>query len=261
MKQSKSSSKISIGVDVIIPVYNSINTLKQAIESILNQTVEVARILVIDDGSDVETLEYLKTEITKLPKVEVFYNDHSGLPGKMRRIGVVNSDAPWIAFLDSDDWWEPTKIEKQLFLAQKYCADLVCSNGNAVKNDKLVGTVLSQESGFISFKDLLKDNKIINSSVIVKKSKFVKCGEYESDFQSRGVEDYCMWLRFTQFGKIFFHNENLLNYRILEDSLSRQFKEDPRVFALVNFYRWLREVDLLSAKAQIKILRLIKKEI
>jgi glycosyltransferase involved in cell wall biosynthesis len=246
-------------VDVIIPTFNSKEWLKTAIESVINQTETVERIIVVDDGSDTEFKEYIDSEIRGMSKVTVITSSHTGLPGKMRGIGLANSTSEWVAFLDADDWWEKDKLAIQLDIALKYKVDFVCTNATSWKNSLNVGQTVECENGFIEKNDLLADNKVINSSVLIRRKIFDLCGEYEASFQTRGVEDYCMWLRYRHFGKIYFVNQDLVNYRIVESSLSRRFHSNPRIFAHINYFRWLRDRKQLTIWQSRKIKKYLLK--
>jgi glycosyltransferase involved in cell wall biosynthesis len=233
-------------IDVVIPTFNSKECLKIAVESVNNQTLMVNRIIIVDDGSDPEFIDYLASEIRELDKVMVVTNSHSGLPGKMRKIGLTYSSSEWVAFLDADDWWESDKLSVQLKIALQKEADLVCTNAISWKNAAKIGPTVQCENGFLRTEDLMADNKVINSSVLVRRKILDLCDEYESSFQTRGVEDYCMWLRFSHFGKLYFLDQPLVNYSVVDGSLSRQFQSNPRIFAHISYYRWLRDRDMLN---------------
>ena len=108
MKSEKST------IDVIIPTFNSQEFLLEGLASCFNQTYPVNQVIIVDDGSTDEFLDYLSVMKSRFPKLKVIYNHHTGLPGIGRQIGIDSSDAEWVAFLDSDDYWAPEKIEKQI---------------------------------------------------------------------------------------------------------------------------------------------------
>ena len=97
-------------VSVIIPTYNRRAMLLEAIDSVLAQSVTAFELIVIDDGSTDGTAEHL-TRLGKTIRIERI--EHSG-PAAARNRGVALARAPLIAFLDSDDLWAPTKLERQL---------------------------------------------------------------------------------------------------------------------------------------------------
>ena len=247
-----------MSVDVVIPTYNCRELLIRAVDSALKQSLEVNRIIVMDDGSDKPTIDFMKEHLGSLSKVELYYNEHSGLPGKLRGAGVRKSQAQWIAFLDSDDWWEPNKLENQLTVARQEKVDLVCTNAETWESGVSKGNLLNLESGSILIQQLINDNSVINSSVLVNRLTLLRCDEFASDFQTRGVEDYCMWLRFLSFGRIFFINKKLVNYSIQPFSISRSFGSNPRPYALIDYYRWLRDRKFLTRRIKKLLFKNIK---
>lgn len=99
-------------VSAVIPAYNHEAFIAAAIESVQAQTVPVAEILLIDDGSTDRT-----AEIAQRMGVRVIRQSNTGLAGNRNRC-VRESTQPWIAFIDSDDIWEPEKIETQMRIAE-----------------------------------------------------------------------------------------------------------------------------------------------
>ena len=101
-------------VSVIIPTFNRKHTLKRAIDSVLKQTYNIFELIIVDDGSNDGTGEWISK---KYPKIQYIYQSNSGV-GSARNRGIHSSKGSWIAFLDSDDQWLPKKLEEQLFRFQ-----------------------------------------------------------------------------------------------------------------------------------------------
>jgi glycosyltransferase involved in cell wall biosynthesis len=99
-------------ISVIIPTWNRELLIKEAIESVLNQTTPVHEIILCDDGSSDQTIEYVKNTFGK--KVKILSLNHSGRPSIPRNRGIHAATGEYIAFLDSDDLWMPNKLELQL---------------------------------------------------------------------------------------------------------------------------------------------------
>jgi glycosyltransferase involved in cell wall biosynthesis len=99
-------------VSIILPTYNRISYLRKAVESVLRQTERNWELLVGDDGSVDETAAFL----TGLgdARVRVFGLPHLGHPGKVRNAVLPHARGRYVAFLDSDDWWEEDKLASQL---------------------------------------------------------------------------------------------------------------------------------------------------
>jgi teichuronic acid biosynthesis glycosyltransferase TuaG len=99
-------------VSVVIPAFNRTAFLKQAIESVESQTLSDWEIIVADDGSDLETHKYL--ESVAGPNLRVLWLEHSGNPSRVRNAAAAAAKGRYLAFLDSDDLWDPIKLEKQI---------------------------------------------------------------------------------------------------------------------------------------------------
>ena len=121
-------------IDVIIPNYNRKDTLDLAISSILIQGDLIAKIIVIDDGSDDDVIDFIQKTVLSRPKVQVIFAEHTGNPGLVRSIALRESNAEFIAFLDSDDFWFPDKTKIQLNEFKDKEVMLVCSNAFIYKN-------------------------------------------------------------------------------------------------------------------------------
>jgi glycosyltransferase involved in cell wall biosynthesis len=99
-------------VSVILPTYNRMPYLRQAIESVLAQTAGDWELIVADDGSDDDTRGYLAQ--LHDDRVRPLRLGHLGHPGKVRNAALPHARGQYVAFLDSDDWWEREKLASQL---------------------------------------------------------------------------------------------------------------------------------------------------
>ncbi|MBD3561856.1 glycosyltransferase family 2 protein, partial [Planktothrix sp. FACHB-1355] len=98
-------------VSVVIPAYNAMRYLPATLDSVFNQTYTDLEILIIDDGSKDETVEWV-AQITD-PRVQLISQQNKGV-SEARNAGIANARGEYIALLDADDLWEPTKLEKQV---------------------------------------------------------------------------------------------------------------------------------------------------
>lgn len=121
-------------VSVIIPTYNRADLLLKAIESVLSQTYNDIEIIVIDDGSNDDTQEKLKSY---QDRIEYVYIENGG-PARARNVGMEMARGKYIAFLDSDDLYYPYKIEIQAdFLDKHHDVAMVCSELSAINDNGL----------------------------------------------------------------------------------------------------------------------------
>ncbi|MBD1806880.1 glycosyltransferase [Microcoleus sp. FACHB-SPT15] len=98
-------------ISVVIPVYNGEKTIRETIESVLEQTFQDVEIIVVNDGSQDKTLEIVDS--IKDPRIKVFSYPNAG-PSPSRNRGISPATGEYIAFLDADDLWKPDKLEAQL---------------------------------------------------------------------------------------------------------------------------------------------------
>jgi glycosyltransferase involved in cell wall biosynthesis len=106
---------LSNSVSVVIPVYNGAKYIAETIESILAQTVPPTEVIVVNDGSTDETASIVK----QYGHPVVLMTVKSGGACAARNIGASHATGNWIALCDGDDLWLPTKLEKQLRLANE----------------------------------------------------------------------------------------------------------------------------------------------
>ena len=97
-------------ISVIIPTFNRASLLKKAIESVLSQTYKDFELIVIDDGSSDETPSLISSYASSIKYIK---QNNKG-PAGARNVGIKNSSGEFVAFLDSDDWWDKEKLQIQI---------------------------------------------------------------------------------------------------------------------------------------------------
>lgn len=100
-------------VSIVMPTFNRLELLPATVESVLEQTMRQWELIVVDDGSDRDTISYLES-LTADRRVRLVRLEHSGNPGAVRNAAIALACAPLLAFLDSDDLWLPTKLDRQV---------------------------------------------------------------------------------------------------------------------------------------------------
>lgn len=104
---------MSPAVSIIVPTFNRLEYLRRALASVFQQTFRDWELLIADDGSDIDTRAYLKT-LEDPPRVRVLWLPHSGRPSVARNAALRAAQGEYVAFLDSDDLWTPTKLQIQI---------------------------------------------------------------------------------------------------------------------------------------------------
>ena len=178
-------------VSVIIPTYNRRAMLLEAIDSVLAQTASAFELIVIDDGSTDGTFEHLM-RLGKTIRIERI--EHSG-PAAARNRGVALARAPLITFLDSDDLWAPTKLERQIaFMRANPGCTILQTDEIWIRNGRRVnpGVRHRKRAGDI-FIDSLRTCLISMSATIMRTDLFRSFGGFDEIMLA--AEDYDLWLR------------------------------------------------------------------
>ncbi len=180
-------------VSVIVPAYNRCAMLLEAIASVLAQSAPAFELIVIDDGSTDGTSENERlrrmSETIRIERI-----DHRG-PAAARNRGVALARAPLIAFLDSDDLWSPTKLERQLaFMRDNPGCAISQTSEIWIRNGRRVNPAHRhrKRAGDI-FIDSLRTCLIGMSSVMIRAELFRSSGGFDEHMAA--AEDYDLWLR------------------------------------------------------------------
>jgi glycosyltransferase involved in cell wall biosynthesis len=113
-------------ISIIVPVYNSENTLDRCIQSILAQTWKDFELILTDDGSDDSSLAICRRYAENDSRVKVFRQSHAGASAA-RNTGIRHSSGEYLMFVDADDFIEPEMLERFAATAQDTCADYILS--------------------------------------------------------------------------------------------------------------------------------------
>lgn len=182
-------------VSVIIPTYNRTALLREAIASVQAQTFTDWELLVIDDGSTDETPETVRTIRQHEPRLRYFHQANQGVAAA-RNLGIAKARGTYVAFLDDDDQWVPTKLAVQLaFMDARPALGLSYTRywfvGGQSDRPVVYPTQLSA-----TMEALIGENYIGTSTVMVKRSALEAVGGF--DEACRLNEDYALWLRIAQ---------------------------------------------------------------
>ena len=121
-------------VSVIIPVYNVVHYLREAIDSVINQTYKNLEIIIIDDGST-DGSSGVCDQYLSDPRITVIHQENRGLSGA-RNTGLSAITGEYVAFLDSDDAFYPGMIQTMIMEIKKNNADLAVCGFYAIRTDK-----------------------------------------------------------------------------------------------------------------------------
>jgi len=212
---------------VVIPTYNHEVFLEKAVKSVLNQTFIDYEIIIIDNYSDDNTENLIKSLNNK--NIKFIKNHNHGILAKSRNIGIEQSKSEWIAFLDSDDIWWQDRLKVLFDFIKKYNNyDVICTNElwiNETNNRKRVSKYGPYKNNFYKF--LIKYGNCISTSASVVKKKYLVDNKIffseEKDFAP--YEDYDFWMRIAKDnGKFKFIKEVLGEHLFHKESWSEKNK-------------------------------------
>jgi glycosyltransferase involved in cell wall biosynthesis len=229
-------------VDVIIPTYGESPFLINAINSALDQGEVVKNIIVIDDGSSPQIVMKHKRQLESIEKVKLIFAEKHQNPAVMRNIGIMNSSAKYLAFLDSDDVWLAGKIESQLRLAEQLPSKFICSNAIRIENGIRTNYFSDNKNNKIGTFKLVYGNGVINSTVLVDRDLFTHFAGFPEAYSVRGVEDYLSWLKISLTTEIHYMNEVTTEYLINPEGISQSSNTDNAIHALAAFYQHLHNL-------------------
>lgn len=194
-------------ISVIIPTFNRAKKVVRAITSVLYQTFDDFEIIVVDDGS---------TDGTKKAVIQfgrkITYTVHASNLGvsAARNTGIKRSSAPFIAFLDSDDYWLPQKLRVQMDFFKTHPRALACQTEETwIRNGRRVNPRKKhlKPSGDI-FEPSLKLCLVSPSAVMLKKSLLEELDLFDEDLPA--CEDYDLWLRIASLYPVYLIKQALI---------------------------------------------------
>ena len=156
-------------VSVIVPVYNPAIYFEKTLDSILDQTYENMKVIVIDDGSREEFKHYIDQVCTKDDRVKLIRLLHNQGGGKARNKGLANVSGEYVAFCDSDDLWPKNKIFEQFNymnannISMSHCDMIIVDTSYKEKGRR-------SSSEEIDLKDFLLTTSLFCSSVMLSKN-------------------------------------------------------------------------------------------
>jgi glycosyltransferase involved in cell wall biosynthesis len=196
---------------VVIPVYNGMPFLPETVKSVLNQTFQDFKLIIINDGSTDQSADFLDSLTDS--RIEIKHQKNKGLCNSLNQV-IAEADTELIARLDQDDVALPSRFYEQLtFLDSHPDYDCVLSNISRIsENGKEFGfyTISCQEE--ISDYDSSIYGCIVHSTICLKKDTFIALGGYRQSVYP--VDDYDLLLRLEETAKVAVINKPLVKYRI-----------------------------------------------
>ena len=236
-------------ISIIMAAYNAEKTIAQAINSVFysprlasHDVGEVSRsdgevdfeLIVVNDCSKDMTQAIVSEFAEKDHRIKLINNETNLGVSLIRKKALDAATGTWIAVLDSDDMWAPNKLEKQLAFAEKTGADLVFTGSAFMDAEGNLIDWVQHVPETVSYRELLKQNIISNSSVLVKRDLYEKFYVVNDSIYN----DFAMWLQIIKAGyKVCGLDEPLLTYRV--SSSSRSGNKVKSAFRTWNTYRYI----------------------
>jgi teichuronic acid biosynthesis glycosyltransferase TuaG len=207
-------------VSIVIPTYNHSRFLPKAIDSIRAQSVADWEAIVVNNFSDDDTIAVVESYDD--PRIRLVNFANHGIIAAARNHGLSLTQAPFVAFLDSDDFWYPEKLQRCMdMLSQGF--DLVCHSEVWVGPSERRRIVHYGPEARATYESMLLDgNCISTSAVVVRREWLHRAGGFSVQPEFVTAEDYELWLKLARDGaRIGFVDEVLGEYLIHEGNQSR----------------------------------------
>ncbi len=220
---NKKEKKVKI--DIILPNFNSSDSIKETIKSIFGQTFKNWKLIIVDDCSNKKTKTILK-KFSKNKKIKIFWLKKNKGAGYCRNYAIKKSKSPYLAFIDSDDIWKKDKLETQLRFMENNNYLFTYTNYETFgKKIKFISPAKEYD-----FKKFIHDTSICTSTMIIKRN-ILKNIEFTN---SEICEDYFFKCKILKICNAYCLDDFLTKYRIRKNSLQSS--------SLKNFY-WIWKIN------------------
>jgi glycosyltransferase involved in cell wall biosynthesis len=231
-------------VSVIIPAYNAAAFIVDTLASVYAQTFGDFEVIVVNDGSpDTDALEQA---LGRYPTKLRYLKQANQGAAAARNTGICAASGEFVAFLDADDTWLPSFLEKQVDVLKRESADVVWADALICGESPLAGRTFMQVQP--SFAEVTPENllsvkvTVLTSTVVARRERVLEVGLF--DTKLRRGQDFELWLRLARGGARFVYQpEVLAQRRIVESSLSGS--------ALSQLERTLTVLDAIQAKGNL----------
>ena len=208
-------------VSIVMPSYNCEQFIAESIESVQKQTYSHWELLIVDDCSNDRTMQIAQGYADSDSRIKILQNSQNSGAAISRNYALREAKGKWIAFLDSDDLWTPTKLERQIKFMEENnyhfsftAYTQIDEKGNDLRvritGPRSVGKVKMHMFNFFGCLTVMYDAKLVGVVQI-------------ENLKKRN--DYAIWLKVSKFTKAFFLNEDLAVYRVRKgNSLSDRNK-------------------------------------
>lgn len=232
-------------VSIIVPVYNVEKYIVETVDSVRAQTYGNWELLLVNDCSTDDTVQVIEgyLEQVKDERIRLIHQQTNGGAAKARNTGLAKSEGRYVAYLDSDDLWEPEKLEHQIaFMQDKAIAFSFTGYEFADENGKGLGKIV-RVPVTLNYRQALKNTTIFTTTVMFDSKKISKDLLEMPEVKS---EDTALWWKVLRNGYVAYGlDENLVKYRRVGKSLSSNKLEAIR--RIWNLYRNVEGLGLFPS--------------
>lgn len=211
-------------VSIVMPTYNSVRPLlSKSIESALAQTFKEWELIIVDDASTNDTAAVIREFAARDPRIIPVIKEKNefrelGISGSLNR-GIDSARGNYIARLDHDDFWiDPQKLEKQVAFLDSHPDYVVVGSGVVVVDEagKERFRYFKKETDEELRKTALFANPFSHTTVMFRRDVAIAAGKY----QGKHVEDWDLWLRMGEHGKLYNMQEYMTGYTMTDTNAS-----------------------------------------
>jgi glycosyltransferase involved in cell wall biosynthesis len=220
-------------ISIVIPTYNRADTITRAIESVTAQDYPNLEIVLVDDGSSDNTESVIAN--LDAPGLRIIRHAENRGANAARNTGVREARGEFVAFQDSDDFWEPRKLSVQVAALQSHEAD-ICFCAFERRSDGLVTRIPKPGYGIQPgcrnrFSELMRGSFISCQTLVVKRELLLAAGLFDEALPR--LQDWELCLRLAKDHPIVYVDQALVRVDISEDSMSRQTDKYARAAELI----------------------------
>ena len=211
-------------VSVILPAFNRLRYLRAAVDSVFAQTLAQWELIIADDGSDEETRAYLRA-LECLPHVKLVWLPHTGNPSAVRNAALRAARGEYIAFLDSDDLWRPTKLTRQIETLRKCVHRRWIYTGYVRIDDSGEARTYPSKKPWIPYRGAISEQllrleaAVATAAVVVERRLLLEVGGFDEELFI--FEHYDLWLRLASHSEVELIDEPLTCLRSHEQHYSK----------------------------------------
>jgi len=199
---------------IVIPCYNGANTLSATLDTVVSQTFKNFEVVIVNNGSTDESLQVMESYSSLLP-MNIISQKNAGVGGA-RNTGIQHSKGEFVSFLDADDLWHETKLEKQFerLMFHSDNIDVLC-HYEYLQKDGINQQILKHGPYSDYFDILFKGNVLSPSATTVRRKSLKEVGLFSLDEKGHGAEDWDLWLKLAKINARFYYMEEVLGTYIL----------------------------------------------